>query len=90
MNKGPDHHPPLPSPLRRVFYLSSGGGEVGNGDHRHEREVLPRANPRVVSGVSCVCPVCALRICVFVCFLYKEAVIALPLICEALPAHAYY
>jgi len=44
--KGQESHPPLPSPLRRVFYLSSGGGQS------HEREVLPRANPRAVSELE--------------------------------------
>lgn len=50
-------HPPLPSPLRRVFYLSSGGGQ------HSEREVLPRANPRAVAGVRQTVPfLCVVKV----------------------------
>lgn len=40
-----DSYPPLPSPIRRVFYLS----HEGTGQ---EHEVLPPANPRIMSEIK--------------------------------------
>ncbi|CAD7700792.1 unnamed protein product [Ostreobium quekettii] len=41
-----DDGPPLPSPIQRVFYLSSEG-------HHSEHEVFPKASRRVVAELSC-------------------------------------
>lgn len=45
MDKSHDGQPPLPAPIRRVFYLSSEGSG-------QEHEVLPPANPRALAELE--------------------------------------